>query len=424
MANMNFQSGPSFVLKAVIPASASALAKRSLGGVAVFNNGARRIHSVSIGLPGVTGIDLPLTASVLTGDHGGTRGTLGMGLWSTNGINCPLTLWEDDDRSGVGWVWGDNFRPNGLQFYIDATHGTAEVTLNFGVSLDPGGSVEIGIQLFSGAEIVKQTLAAYRSQVDRTLALNGVTRGLPFNADGLWLYSGWQDDIVSFANSLDPSVLRLMMWSPPDGKGWLEYLQPRLTWWPKERVAAAIPIGGLVSPSGSPRIDQSAAHWALDQKYVPNRVLPVAVQDPSVLAYGDAVRKAFLAAGMDLAYWDIGQPSGGTTYDLLHIHQSWRDGGVPLMSEAYSPLSAAVAGIALRFYYNGYTWDRKQWTREIHNAVCPGVPFVAGIGGAVTDAVSVRRFQANGTTAWEDLIAAGCVAMVPDWYFVPWRAKQ
>jgi hypothetical protein len=214
------------------------------------------------------------------------------------------------------------------------------------------------------------------------------------------------------------------MWSPPDGQGWYEYLQPRLAWWPRKKVVAPIPIGGLVSPSGSPRIDQSLTHWALDKKYVPDRALPIAVQEHDVQAYGDVVRGAFAAVGFDLAYWDIGQPSGGTIYDLLHIHQAWRRGGVPLMSEAYSPLTASISGIALKFYYDGYTWDRTSWTREIHNFVCPGVPFVAGIGGAAADAHSVAGFRSRGVMAWDDLIAAGCVPLVPDWYYVPWVAGR
>lgn len=421
---MAMQAGANVALRGVVPLGAMAGIQRAVGGFAAENSGTSRVTGIAISLPGVTGIAVPLTASVLTGDYGGTRGTLGMGLWYTNGIHCPVTVWEDADKSGVGWVWDDNIRPSGLQFFVDVANGTAQVSLNFGVSIDPGQSVNVGVQLFAGAGIVHQVLAAYRDQVQRTLARNGVARGLPFSAYGLWLYSGWQNEISKFADSLPPSVLRLMMWSPPDGQGWFEYLQPRLAWWPKKKATTAIPVGGLVSPSGSPRIDQSQTHWELDRKYVPNRALPLAVQDPDVLAYGDSVRKAFLAAGMDLAYWDIGQPSGGTIYDLLHIHQRWRDGGVPLMSEAYSPLTSAIAGIALRIYYTGYTWDRKHWTREIHNAVCPGVPFVAGINAAKSDAQSVRRFEANGVTAWEDLVSSGCVAMVPDWFFLNWLAQH
>ncbi len=421
---MTFQGAAAQSLHGVLPPTAKASIQATVGGVSVTNIGTQRITSVAIRLPGVTGINIPLSASVLTGTYGGTRGTMGMGLWDTNGSNCPVTVWEDADKSGVGWVWDDNFRPNGLQFYVDVTQGTADVILNFGVSIDPGESLKVGIRQFSGTGIVKRVLAAYSAQVDQTLTRNGVARGIPFNAAGLWISSGWQENIVTFANSLAPSVRRLMMWSPPDGQGWFEYLQPRLAWWPQKRAVAAIPIGGLVSPSGSPRIDQSAVHWALDRKYVPNRALPIAVQDPDVLAYGNAVRKAFVAAGLDLAFWDIGQPAGGTIYDLLRIHQTWRDGGVPLMSEAYSPLTAAVAGIALKFYYNGYTWDLKHWTREIHAAVCPGVPFVAGINAVPSDPQSIARFLAGGRTAWDDLIGSGCVAMVPDWFYVPWRASR
>lgn len=421
---MAIQPLSSASLNSVSPQGSTANIERAVGGFAVRNSGNSRITSLAIDLPKVTGIAIPPSASVLTGDYGGTRGTLGMGLWRTNGIHCPVTVWEDADKSGVGWLWDDNIRPSGLQFFVDAANGTAQVILNFGVSLDPGQSVKIGVRQFAGPGIVRQVVEAYCDQVRRTLAQNGVARGLPFNASGLWVYSGWQDDVARFADSLPPSVSRLMMWSPPDGQGWFEYLQPRLAWWPKKKSTTAIPIGGLVSPSGSPRIDQSPAHWELDRKYVPNRALPLAVQEPDVLAYGDSVRKAFLAAGMDLAYWDIGQPSGGTIYDLLHIHQRWRDGGVPLMSEAYSPLTAAIAGIALRFYYAGYTWDRKHWTREIHNAACPGVPFVAGINAAKSDTESTRRFEANGVTAWEDLVSSGCVALIPNWFFLKWAAQQ
>ncbi len=421
---MVMEPEPRMALNGVVPAGAVAGIQRAVGGFAIRNYGTGRINSVAINLPSVTGIAIPLTASVLTGDYGGSRGTLGMGLWHTNGTHCPVTVWEDADKSGVGWLWDDNIRPSGLQFFVDAANGTAQVILNFGVSLDLGQSVKIGIRQFAGPGIVRRVVDAYCDQVRHTLAQNCVTRGLPFNASGLCVYSGWQDDVTSFADSLPPSVSRLMMWSPPDGRGWFEYLQPRLAWWPKKKSTTAIPLGGLVSPSRSPRIDQSPAHWDLDRKYVPDRALPFAVQEPDVLAYGDAVRKAFVAAGLDMAYWDVGQPSGGTIYDLLHIHQRWRDGGVPLMSEAYSPLTAAIAGIALRFYYAGYTWDRKHWTREIHNAACPGVPFVAGINAAETNTESIRRFEANGMTAWEDLVSSGCVALVPDWFFLKWAAHQ
>ena len=420
---MNFDS-TSPTVKGVTP-SVSFSGTVNGGIVTVQNISTQRITSVQLSLANVLGIAGSLSASVLMGDYGGTRQKMAAGLWSTNGVHCPVTAWEDADKSGVAWVWDDNILPSGMEFWvnppINGASTTAQALLNFGVSLDPGKSISFTFEQLSGANIVEQMLNAYRARVNATLAANGVSAGSPVKASGMWLSSGWQPDPVAYAASMASYATRLMMWSPPDGQGWYEYLQPRLAWWPQTKMNPAIPIGGLMSPAGSPRIDQTAAHWALDQKFAANRVLPAVISDPDVQAYALAVRNEFVAKGFDLAFWDVGQPYGGTMYDLLQTHQASKAAGLPLLSEAYSPITASIAGVALKYYYGGYTWDRATWTREIHIAICPDVPFVAGLGG---DATSIGNFVSGGINAWDDLMDSGVIPMVPDWAFGAFLAKQ
>jgi hypothetical protein len=418
MCSMNFDSTP-ITYRSCTPSTGAVSAIVSSTGqmCTVRNVGNVRITQIQINMPNVTGILGNMSASVLTGVYGGTRGTMVSGLWDTNGCHAPITVWEDADKSGVGWLWDDNINPSGMTFWVNAPADnmptTAQAILNIGMVLDPDQSIDIRFKTFSGAAIVDQVLTAYREQCRATLAANGVKQGSPVKAVGKWMSSGWNVDPAALANSVSTDFTRLMMWSPPDGQGWYEYLQPRLAWWPKQKFAATIPIGGMGSPAGSPRIDQSFAAWDIDKIYVPNRALPVAIQTPDVRAYGVAVRNAFIAAGIDICYWDIGQPYGGTIYDLMQVHQEWKAAGVPLMTEAYSPLTSLVSGIAFRCYYGGYLWDSKTWTREIHNAVCPSVPFIAQLNGDAS--TPVTAWAENGVLAWDDMADAGLIPMVPDW---------
>ncbi len=144
-----------------------------------------------------------------------------------------------------------------------------------------------------------------------------------------------------------------IQWAPPDGQGIYEPFPQRLSWFAQVKQASrsGMIMGVLIDPNFSPRIDQNAAHWALDKKFLPDRAAPMAYGNPMAESYLLRVRNNLAANGVRVAFWDTGGlPYGFATAEQnLTLLRRFKQGGISIMPEVSRDHTGWITGVAINW---------------------------------------------------------------------------
>ncbi len=352
---------------ALLPAQLAAAGERVTVRLRVENGYAFDIRTINFRLPlrivpgeGIAVMDTYWGGNIRRlGGHG--FGQCGGGGYS------PLAVFFDS-RSGEGMCveYFDRLlrhAQSGVFWFADPAG--FQPFLGYTLGLEKGKTADVVFCMTSYRQgLPEAALDDYRRQrLVPFMAGLGIPEAPPYETTGPWASSGWpfpKNDLVkdvAYCKSLGANGY--IQWAPPDGQGYYEPFPERLEWFVQMKAASklGIPVGVLINPWYSPRIDQSAAHWALDRKFVPNRVVPMAVARPEAQSFLYKMRDNLATNGVSVAYWDCGgyngynQQCNTTPEQYLTLLYQWKKAGIMIITEGAQDFTAWVTGATLGWYY-------------------------------------------------------------------------
>jgi hypothetical protein len=218
--------------------------------------------------------------------------------------------------------------------------------------LDKGCAADFGFRMKKYAQgLPDMALDAYRTQrLMPLMARYGIPEGR-LETTGPWTSSGWPLDgniVKAVARAKALGSHGYIQWAAPDGEGDYEPFPERFEWFAGVKKASklGIPLGVLIDPNESPRLDQRAKHWALDRRYLPNHVAPMAYGAASAEAYLLKMRDNLVANGVSMAFWDTGglPYKHATVEQYLNLLYQWKRGGITILQEAVRDHAAFITG--------------------------------------------------------------------------------
>jgi hypothetical protein len=276
-----------------------------------------------------------------------------------------------DARSGAGVsvdFFDDRLRQSGCSWHIDGN--VCRPRVHSYLNLSKGRQTTLDFYVRSYARGMPDiALDEYRElRLAPTMKRYGMVESSALKTESPWACTGWPfpDLVKQVAQAKSLGARGYIQWAPPDGKGFYEPFPERLAWFKQLKAASrvGIPLGVLIDPRFSPRVDQSAAAWKLDQRFLPALVVPMASQATLAQSYLLKMRDNLAENGVSMAFWDTGgmaYPSF-TPEGYLTLLEQWRRRGIRIMPEVSRDYSAWITGVALNWGLPHGNDDRPHFT--------------------------------------------------------------
>lgn len=267
-----------------------------------------------------------------------------------------VAFYDELSRAGLCVdFFDDEFRQSGCAWRIEGSQ--CRATVHSYLNLSKGRSTTLDYHMRPYSDGMPDiALDDYRQRrLAPCMARYGMVEAKPLETRSPWACTGWPfpDLVKQVASAKALGANGYIQWAPPDGQGFYEPFPERLAWFKELRKASrlGIPIGVLIDPRFSPRIDQSNRAWALDKKFLPGRVVPMAAEADASLAYLLKMRNNLAADGVSVAFWDTGglpYPSF-TPEGYVTLLEQWKRAGIRIMPEVSRDYSAWITGVALNW---------------------------------------------------------------------------
>ncbi len=276
-------------------------------------------------------------------------------------------------------------------------------------TVEKGQSAEFGFRMIHYAHAMPEiAMDDYRRQrLAPFMARYAIQESPVFVTSNPWAQTGWPFPTLEkkVAQCKTLGAHGYIQWAPPDGQGIYEPFPERLAWFGQMKRASrlGVTMGVLIDPNFSPRVDQSAAHWALDKLFLPDRAAPMAYGNPMAKSYLLRLRNNLAANGVRVAFWDTGGlPYGfATVEENLTLLQQFRQSGIRVMPEVSRDHTGWITGVAINWnlpgsvkVYGGPQFTfRNPPTCQVLKRVTPNVKmFRGGVTGATLLGMGQRRW--------------------------------